>query len=133
MANRNFSPSSSNGLNKVYLEFELLGAAAAALTIATGGGGQSWVASISRSGVGIFVVTMVDAWNKCLYKDASLDDTLNDGGYATCSDVLNEGTATPLKFTIRTRNAAGAAADPAASRRIGVKLALRNGAANLGS
>ena len=124
MANRTFYPSQSYGSSRVYCELELAGAGAAAPTYVTG---ADIVASITRSGVGVYVVTLKDSFNKVLYKAAELDDTLNDGGYATCSDVLNEGTATPIKFTIRTRSAAGAAADAAVGRRIGVSIAFRNG------
>jgi hypothetical protein len=124
MANRTFYPSMSYGSSRVYAECELLGAGAAALTI---GQGANIIASIVRSGVGVFVVTLKDAFNRVIYKGAELDDTLNDGSYATCSDVTNEGTATPIVFTIRTRSASGAAADPAVGRRIGVTLAFRNG------
>ncbi len=127
MANRTFYPSAAAGApNRVYLDFELLGAGASALTL--GSDAAAWVASVSRSGVGVFVVTFKDAWSKVITKQAELDDTLNDGAYATVSDVTNEGTTSPLKITIRTRSAAGAAADPAAARKVGVSLALRNGA-----
>lgn len=125
MANRTFYPSFSGGQNRVYLDFELLGAGAAPLTKSTDA--SNWVASISRSGVGIYVVTMKDSWKKVVFKAAEPDDTANDGSYATVSDVANEGTSTPLQFTIRTRSAAGAAADLAASRKLGVCLILRNG------
>ena len=133
MANRNFYPSQSTGLNKVYMEFELLGAGAAALTIPTAGGGSQWVQSVTRTSAGLFVVTLKDAWNKVLFKSVDLDDTLNDGAYATVGTVLNEGTATPLSFQIFTRIAAGTIGDPAAARRIGVSLVFRNGLANQGS
>lgn len=127
MQNKTLYPAQSNGVNKVYLEFELLGAGAAALTIPADGSGVNWVQSVSRSGAGVFVVTMKDAWNKVIYKSAEQDDTLNDGAYATIGNVTNEGTGTPLTFTIRTRIAAGTAGDPAAARRVGVSLVLRNG------
>jgi hypothetical protein len=127
MNSKTLYPSQSSGINQVFVTFELLGAATSALTIPSDGAGAPWVASVSRSGVGIFVVTLKDAWNKVLFKSAELDDTLNDGAYATCSNVANENTGTALTFTIRTRSAAGAAADPAAARRIGVTLVLRNG------
>jgi hypothetical protein len=70
---------------------------------------------------------MKDSWNKVIFKSADLDDTLNDGGYATVGNVTNEGTSTALTFTIYVRAAAGTVADPAAARRIGVSLSLRNG------
>lgn len=132
MANRAFYPSSSSGLGQVFLNFELLGAGASALTLPAGGAAAQVVASVTRSGPGIFVVTLKDAWNKCLYKSADMDDTLNDGAYATVGTVLNEATATALSFQIFTRVAAGTIGDPAAARRIAVSLCLRNGLANQG-
>jgi hypothetical protein len=132
MANRALYPSWSTGLNRVYCEFELLGAGASALTIPVDGGGAAFVQSVSRSGAGVFVVTMKDAWSKVVSKGADLDDTLNDGGYATMGTVTNEGTALPLTFTVRIRAAAGTLADPAAARRISIKLTMRNGVLNQG-
>ncbi len=83
MANRYLCPTSwSSGTDRVYMDFELLGAGAAALTIPSGGGGSAWVQSITRTSAGLFVVTLKDAWNKVLFKSADLDDTLNDGAYA---------------------------------------------------
>jgi hypothetical protein len=125
MSNRTYYPSQSSGAGRVYMEFELRGAGAAPLTMSTDAANA--VASISRSGVGVYVVTLKDAFNKCLYKGAEMDDSLNDGAYATVSDLTNEGTATPLTFTIRTRNAGGTATEAASGRRIGVALVLRNG------
>jgi hypothetical protein len=107
------------------MEFELLGAGAAALTLSTDAAHA--VASVSRSGTGVYVVTLKDAFTKVVFKDAEMDDTLNDGAYATVSDVTGEGTASPITFTIRTRAAAGTATEAASARRIGVRLALRNG------
>ena len=127
MANRTFYPAFSSGFNRVYMEFEVLGAGAAALTVPSGGGGAAYVQSITRSGVGVYVVTLKDAWNKVVSKGADLDDTINDGGYATMGNIANEATATPLVFTVYTRAAAGVATDVAASRRLAIKLTLRNG------
>ncbi len=125
MSDRTRYPSQSAAAARVYIEFELKGAGAAVLTASKDA--ANVVASISRSGVGINVVTMKDAFNYVVFKSAEPDDTANDGAYATVSDVTNEGTATPLQFTIRTRAAAGTAADLAAGRRLGVNLCLRNG------
>jgi hypothetical protein len=124
MSNRTKYPAQSYGSGRIYLEFELLGAGAAALTASTDTGGV--VASISRSGVGINVVTLKDAFVKVVEKGAEVDDTANDGAYATVSDVTNEGTNTPLQFTIRTRSAAGALADMAAGRKVGVHMSFRD-------
>lgn len=106
------------------MEFELKGAGAAALTLSTDAA-QS-VASVSRSGVGIYVVTLKDAFFKVVYKSSEMDDTANDGSYATVSDVTNEGSSSALQFTIRTRNAGGTLTEAASGRRIGVALVLRN-------
>lgn len=127
MQSKTLYPSQSSGLNQVFVNFELLGAGAAALTIPSTGGGANWVASVTRTSTGLFVVTLKDAWNKCLFKSSDLDDTLNDGGYATVGTLLNEGTSTALSFQLYVRAAAGTVADPAANRRVGVSLCLRNG------
>lgn len=124
MGNRTLYPSQSYGSGRVYMEFELKGAGASALTLSTDAA-QS-VASVTRSGTGIYVVTLKDPFFKVVYKSAEMDDTLNDGAYATCSDIANEGTSTALQFTIRTRNAGGTATEAASGRRIGVTLVLRN-------
>lgn len=125
MANRTAYPSFNGTLDRYYVEFELLGAGAAALTLSTDA--APFVSGITRSNTGIFVVTLKDAWTKLVHASAEPDDTADDGAYATIGTVTNEGTATPLAFTIRFRAATGTKADPAASRRIRVSLALRNG------
>jgi len=126
MSNRTRYPSQSYGAGRVYCEFELLGGGAAAtLTMSTDA--ANVVKSITRSGTGVFVVTMKDAFNKCVYKSGDADDTANDGAYCTIGNLTNEGTSTPLVFTLYFRAAAGTAADPAAARRIGVTLVLRDG------
>lgn len=121
---KTFYPSQSGGAGRVYLEFELKGAGAAPLTLSTDTG--PLVASVSRSGTGVFVVTMKDAYQAVVFKSADPDDTLNDGAYCTVGSVTNEGTSSPLQFTLSFRAAAGTLADPASGRRIGVSLALRN-------
>jgi hypothetical protein len=125
MANRTLYPSWSFGAGRVFMDFELLGNSTSAPTTSTDA--AQCVASVSRSGVGVYVVTLKDSFKKVVFKAADVDDTLNDGAYATVSDVTNEGTSTPLVFTIRTRAATGTAADIAVGRRLGVTLVLRNG------
>lgn len=127
MANRTYYPSASSGLNRVYMEFELLGAGAAAPTIPVNGGGLAHVQSVVRSGVGVYVVTLKDAWNRVISKGGDLDDTLNDGGYVTMGNLTNEATALPLVLTFYVRAATGILTDAAAARRIAIKLTLRNG------
>lgn len=125
MANRTLYPSLSFGAGRVYMDFEILGAGAAAPTLSTDA--AQAVASISRSSAGVYVITLKDAYKKLIYKSADLDDTLNDGAYCTMSDTTNEGTSTPLTVTLRTRAAAGTLTDAAAGRRIGISLVFRNG------
>lgn len=132
MANRTYYPSASSGLNRVYMEFELLGAGAAAPTIPSNGGGLAHVQSVVRSGVGVYVVTLKDAWNRVISKGGDLDDTLNDGGYVTMGNLTNEATALPLVLTFYVRAATGILTDAAAARRIAIKLTLRNGVATQG-
>lgn len=126
MANRTWYPTYSNGTGRVFLSFEVIGAGAANPTLSTDA--PQIISSIVRTGVGVYVVTFKDAWGKVTRKSAEPDDTLNDGSYATCSNLTNEGTAQPLQMTIRTRAAAGTAAELAAGRRLGVSLDVRNGA-----
>lgn len=125
MANRTWYPSYANGAARVFLSFELIGAGAAAPTLSTDA--KQVVASVSRSGVGVYVITFKDSWGKVTRKSAELDDTLNDGGYATCGALANELTSSPLQMTVYTRAAAGTAAELASGRRMGVSLDVRNG------
>ena len=127
MANRTFYPSYCTGLNRVFMEFELLGAGAAAPTIPSNGGGLAQVQSVTRTGVGVYVLTMKDAWNRVISKGGDLDDSLNDGGYCTMGNITNEATALPLVVTLYVRAATGILTDAAAARRIAVKLTMRNG------
>jgi hypothetical protein len=130
MANRNAYPSMNGGLGRFYLDFlfTLNGAASPSGTNGLGtidGCSPTFFASIVRTGTGVLVVTMADSWNRLVACPADVDDTPNDGAYATVGNVTNEATSTPLVFTIRTRAAAGALTDYSA-RTCRVSLALRN-------
>lgn len=128
MGNRTLNPNvqTYGGPNVVYAEFELLGGGAGnPLTLSTDA--KLIVNTVTRSSAGVYVVTLKDAYTKLVYKSIDLDDTLNDGGYATCGSVTNEGTSTPIVFTIYTRAAAGTVADAALNRRVSVSLRFRNG------
>ncbi len=125
MANRTFYPAFSYGSGRVYAEF-CFDTNNTATPLLTTVDGADIVASFNRTGVGVIVVTLKDPFNKVLALDASLDDTANDGAYATVGNVTNEGTATPIAFTVRTRAASGTLTDYAA-RRVRVAVAFRNG------
>jgi hypothetical protein len=90
------------------------------------GVGVDTVLSLNRTGTGVIVVTLKDAFIQVIRGAAFLDDTPNDGAYATLGNITNEGTNAGLVFTVRTRVVGGAATDFAA-RRVGVSLVLRNG------
>jgi len=125
MANRTFYPSQSTGIDVVYMQFELKGAGASALTLSLDA--SPVVASVVRNGTGLHTVTLKDSFSKVLFKCAEPDDTANDGSYCTVLNVQNESTSSALTFQIQFRNAGGTAAEAASGRRIGVVLALRNG------
>ena len=127
MANRTFYPSFSYGSGRVFLDFGFdTNSAANPLTSTLRGVGVDTVSTLVRSGVGVIVVTLKDPFVQLIRGDAFLDDTVNDGAFATLGNVTNEGTNTGLSFTVRTRAVAGTLTDYAA-RRVGVSLVLRNG------
>lgn len=127
MANRTFYPSFSYGSARVFLDFRFDCNGASSPTLASlQGVGVDTVASLNRTGAGVIVVTLKDAFPLVIRVDAILDDTANDGAYATVGNVTNEGTASGLTFTVRTRAAAGTLTDFAA-RRCQVSAVLRNG------
>ncbi|HEX7140045.1 MAG TPA: hypothetical protein VF219_19495 [Vicinamibacterales bacterium] len=126
-----YSTSLSYGAERYYLEVTLQGAGGAALTVqatndANNPPGSAEIASITRSSQGIFVCTLLDAYYAVIYASADLDDTANDGSYATIGNWTNLQTSTPATFTIRTWNASGGAKiDPAQGRAVRVAVAFK--------
>lgn len=127
MANRTFYPSLSYGSSRVYLEFTFLtNNTSTPLLTTLDGAGIDTVLSFNRTGAGVIVVTLKDSFTKVIRASAELDDTANDGAYATVGNVTNEGTNSGIAFTIRTRATAGTLTDYAA-RKCSVGLVLKNG------
>jgi len=127
VANRTFYPSFSYGSGRVFCDFAFnCNNTSNPLTSSLIGVGVDAVASLARSGTGVIVVAMKDAFVKCIKASAELDDSANDGSYATVGTLTNEGTSSGLTFTIRTRVAAGTLTDFTA-RKCGVSLVLKNG------
>jgi hypothetical protein len=124
MANRTYYPSTSAGSSRVYVEF-LFALNNTSTPLLTTVDGADIVASFNRTGVGVIVVTLKDTFNKNIAATADIDDT-GAGDYATIGNFANEGTATPIQFTIRTRVAAGTLTD-FNGRICKVALAFRNG------
>lgn len=125
MSNRTFYPSNSYGSSRVYAEFSFIANGAAAPDM-TKVDGADIVASITRSATGTFLVKLKDTFNKVVGITSDLDDTPNDGAYATAGGVTNEATQTPIAFTVYTRAAAGTATDYT-GRIVRVQMAFRNG------
>ena len=140
MSNRTFYPSQSYGFARVYCEFRFLSnnTSSPVLVFAGQAGTQNiWgvggdvISSITYAATGILTVLFNprDGYNKVIYVSADIDDSaaVNDGAYATCGDVANEGSATlGIQYKIRCRAATGTATAMTANRSISTILALRN-------
>ena len=128
----NTFPSIGYGFGRIYGEFcfQANNTSTPLLSTVQGDAGQL-VASFNRTAAGVIVVTLIQPYHKLVAAAADVDDTADDGAYATVGTITNEGTSTPLTFTIRTRVAAGTKADMAAGRKISVFLAFQNEAAGL--
>jgi len=127
MANRTWYPSMSYGSSRVYLDFFFLTNNTSTPLLSTlDGAGIDTVASFNRTGAGIIVVTLKDPFTKVIRAGAELDDTANDGAYATVGNIANEGTNSGIAFTIRLRAAAGTLTDYT-GRKCSVGLVLKNG------
>ncbi len=124
MGNRGLYPAMSYGSSRQYIEF-CFNTNNTSSPLLTTVDGADIVASFNRTGAGVIVVTLKDAFNKVVAADAFLDDTANDGAYATVGNITNEGNGSPIVFTIRTRAAAATLTDYAA-RKVSVTLSVRN-------
>lgn len=140
MSDRTFYPSQSYGFARVYCEFQFLSnnTSSPALVFSGQAGTQNiWgvgsdvISAITYSATGILKVQFQprDHYNKVIFKTADIDDSAayNDGSYATCGDVTNEGSGTlGISFNIRCRGATGTPTAMAASRPIHAMMAFRN-------
>lgn len=82
-------------------------------------------ANITRSGTGVFVVTLLDAYYAVAYAGADTDDSVGDGAYCNIGNWTNLQTSTAAQFTLRFYSATGVAADPASGRRIYVYVCFK--------
>jgi hypothetical protein len=124
MANRSFYPSFSYGFGRVYADFQFQTNGASPPLSATFDGADI-IASIAYSAVGTLIITLKDNFNKVVSIMADLDDTVNDGAYASIGSVTNEGTSTPIVFTLFTRSAGGTKTDYS-GRTVRITAAFRN-------
>ena len=93
---------------------------------ATDGSGGTTVQSITRTGVGAFLVTLIASCRYVTRAFAQIDDAA-DQHMARCGAISNEGTGaggTPITVVVQVRDEAGTAAETT-GRRIGVSLACK--------
>lgn len=92
------------GISRSYTEFYITSNGSSSPTLATGnvatGAGQNPVGSplitaMSRSAQGVWLITFGIAMPDVLYASADMDDTANDGAYATIGSWANLGSAQP--------------------------------------
>lgn len=88
-------------------------------------GAKSFVASCVRNAAGKHTVTFTDAVTKVLWASPELDDTANDGAYATVASISNEGTSTPLSLVVYTRAGATTTATDYAARRVMLRVCVK--------
>lgn len=94
-----------------------------------GGGLLPGGSVVYQGSTGVYMVTLGQGYSfrYVVYPMADLDDTVNDGAYATVGSVLNEGTNTSIAFTLYTRAAAGTLTNYSA-RRCRVSMSCENSA-----
>lgn len=99
-------------------------------TVAPAGGaansGPSAVASITRTGVGAFLITLADGYRFAQAYDASIDDAA-DSAAARVGAITNEGSGatTAVTAVVQVRNMATGAALETTGRRVSVFLVLK--------
>lgn len=129
MANRTFYPAYSYGSGRVYCEALITLAGAATSVALTSVDGCDIIASITHvAATNKWTVTLKDAFNKVIAHSIDIREAVANGAgnYATIGNFTNEGTATPLTFSIYTWNAAGTARNDS-TETLSMSLALRNG------
>lgn len=89
-------------------------------------GAKSFVASVKHTSTGKYTVTLADAQTKVLWAEAELDDTVDDGAYATLGGISNEGTATPTTLVINTRAGSTTTKTDYSARKVMLRLCLKN-------
>ena len=87
-------PSQSLGLPRQYTEFYLVGNGSSAPLVANVVGSPI-VSAISRTSAGVLVVTLASAVTDINYASADMDDSVNDGAYATIGSWANLAQAQP--------------------------------------
>ena len=89
--------------------------------------GPSAIASVTRTGVGSYLITLADGYRAVQSKFAEIEDAA-DNLLARCGTVSNEGSGhtTAVTVAVVVRNASTGAATESTSRRISVALCLKD-------
>lgn len=138
-----FKDSSSTSQGLVYCEFSFLtnntsnpatssfrgcgGLTGSSSAAGVANSGPSAVASVTRTGVGAFLVTLADGYRFVQSYDAAIDDAA-DSAVARIGAISNEGSgnSTAVTIVVQVRNIATAAALETTSRRVSLFLVLKN-------
>lgn len=130
MGSRDFENGKNYTKGMVYMDFSFLTNNTSNPLNSTFRGAAENIASITRSNVGILVVTLLDQYRYVVDKYADLEDlnASDDGAYASIGAIQNEATAgAQLSFNIYTRAAAGTKTDYT-NRRVSVCISFKNSA-----
>lgn len=136
MLNRQTHKADELGLGRVRCAFQFKTNNASDVTLTTvkgvtasstaiGSNQLPFVKSITHAAAGKLLVTLNDSVNLVVSADAELDDSVDDGAYATVGNISNEGTATACTFNIFTRAAGGVKTDYV-NRKVYVDMVVRN-------
>lgn len=123
MANRTFYPSQSYGSGRVYLEVTFQTNNTSSPLASTIDGSDS-LASLTRTGVGVIVAVLKDTFPTCVGASVELDDTADDGAYAT--SAVSVSAAGVVTITIRTRAGATTTKTDYTARKVTLVAYLKN-------
>lgn len=129
MGDRNLDHGFNFAKGLVYIDFSYAANNTSNPLTSTWRGAADAIASVTRSGVGIHLVTLKDKWRYVVAKTVDLEDlnASDDGAYATVGAVQNEGSSTTApSFNVYTRAAAGTKTDYASPRRVSIQMVLKN-------
>lgn len=118
----------TSGQVDISFSFLLNGTGAIATSSIRGEGILPGGSIVYASATGVYTVTLAQGeyYKYLITAKATLDDTANDGAYATIGGVTNEANGTtPIVFTLYTRAAGGTLAN-FTSRRCGVNIKAKN-------
>ena len=107
---RDLWPVRGPGNNVVPISFKFTLNGTGTIAASSFDGAVSFVVSVVyAASTGKYTVTMKDPVPQVIYADAAIDGgSAHDGAYGTCDAFQNEGTSSPLAFTLSTFSGGGA-------------------------